>query len=224
MYEWRFYVVWTNLDKYWQGLLLTLQIVGTAIILGLAIGVGVGAGRLSKNFIISKLFAAYVEIFRCSPLLVIIVWGFFCLPVLIKMKLTPVFTGIIILACYGGALYGEAFRAGIQAVPPEQRDAGTSLGLSRVQTFFYIVMPQAFRAMIPPILSFSATIFKESSLLCTIGVMELMLQARMLATLTYRPLETLTFVAVVYFAVIYPITVIVRRIEVRLQQKIERGR
>ena len=220
MYEWRLYAVWESLDLLGQGLLLTFRITGVSILFGMALGVVVAAGRLSKNIVISKFFAGYVEIFRCTPLLVLIIWGFYCLPVFLKVRLPAVTTGIIVLTLYGSMLYGEGFRAGIQAVPSEQRDAATALGLSPIQSFVHVVLPQAFRIVIPPLLSFSATIFKESSLLSVIGVNELMLNARMVAAWTYRALEALTVAALIYAAVAYPITVVVRILERKMRLKI----
>jgi len=220
MYKLHLYAFLESIGPISQGFWMTLRVTGISILCALGVGVIVGAGRLAKNIVVRQFFAGYVAIFRCTPLLVLIIWGYYCLPIFLKVKLSAVTTGIIMLSLYGGMLYGEAFRAGIQAIASEQVDAASALGLSWIQTFMYVILPQAFRIMIPPILSFSATLFKESSLLSVIGVPELMLQGRMQATWTYRSFEALTTVALIYFAVAYPITVLVRYIERKMRQKI----
>jgi len=221
-YKFSFDVIWGNLDVFMAGLVTTFQIVGISVVLGLTLGIIVAIFRLSRNFVLSKLTAAYIEFFRCTPVLVQLVWVFYCLPIILGVELSGFISCIIALTLYAGAVYAEAFRSGIQAVAKDQIEAGIALGLSSAQRTRYIVLPQAVRAVIPVLLSNSVSLFKESSLVSTVGVSDLMYRSRVLSTVACRPIEILTTTAVIYFIIAFPITLITRAIEIRLAKKIER--
>jgi polar amino acid transport system permease protein len=199
-----------------QGLVTTLKISALIIALGLVLGLFVAGGRLSRNPLINGPVSAYVELFRGTPALVQLVWFYYCLPIFLGISL-PGFTAIVVaLTLNVAAFYGEAYRSGIQALPRDQIDSADVLGLSYFQRMFYVVVPQAFRLVIPVLLSLSISLFKDTSLVSTLGVGDLMYQGRVVATQTYRPIEILTSVAVIYFIIAFPVSMLTRRLELRL--------
>ena len=199
-----------------QGLLITLKISAVIIALGLVLGLFVAGGRLSKNPLINGPVSAYVELFRGTPALVQLVWFYYCLPIFLGINL-PGFTAIVVaLTLNVAAFYGEAYRSGIQALAKDQIDSADVLGLSYLQKMYYVIVPQAFRLVIPVLLSLSISLFKDTSLVSTLGVGDLMYQGRVVATQTYRPIEILTSVAVIYFIIAFPISMLTRRLEIRL--------
>lgn len=199
-----------------QGLLITLKISAVIIALGLVLGLFVAGGRLSKNPLINGPVSAYVELFRGTPALVQLVWFYYCLPIFLGINL-PGFTAIVVaLTLNVAAFYGEAYRSGIQALAKDQIDSADVLGLSYLQKMYYVIVPQAFRLVIPVLLSLSISLFKDTSLVSTLGVGDLMYQGRVIATQTYRPIEILTSVAVIYFIIAFPISMLTRRLEIRL--------
>jgi polar amino acid transport system permease protein len=199
-----------------QGLLITLKISAVIIALGLVLGLFVAGGRLSKNPLINGPVSAYVELFRGTPALVQLVWFYYCLPIFLGINL-PGFTAIVVaLTLNVAAFYGEAYRSGIQALSKDQIDSADVLGLSYLQKMYYVIVPQAFRLVIPVLLSLSISLFKDTSLVSTLGVGDLMYQGRVVATQTYRPIEILTSVAVIYFIIAFPVSMLTRRLEIRL--------
>ena len=199
-----------------QGLLTTLKISAIVITLGLVLGIFVAAGRLSKDPKISKPVAAYIEIFRGTPALVQLVWFYYCLPIFLGVNLPGYSAIVVALTLNVAAFYGEAYRSGIQALGKDQIDSADVLGLSYFHKMCYVIVPQAFRMVIPVLLSLSISLFKDTSLVSTLGVGDLMYQGRVVATQTYRPIEILTSVAAIYFLVAFPVSVLTRRLELRL--------
>ncbi|TMI82488.1 MAG: amino acid ABC transporter permease [Bacillati bacterium ANGP1] len=199
-----------------QGLRTTLEISVVIMALGLVLGIFVAAGRLSKNPLISRSVAAYIELFRGTPALVQLVWFYYCLPIFLGVSL-PGYTAIVVaLTLNVSAFYGEAYRSGIQALPKDQIDSADVLGLSYFQRLRYVVAPQAFRIVIPVLLSLSISLFKDTSLVSTLGVGDLMYEGRVVATQTYRPIEILTSVAAIYFLIAFPVSLLTRRLELRM--------
>ena len=138
----------------------------------------------------------FVEFFRCTPAIVQIVWFFYCVPMLFNVFLGSMTMGILALGLNLTAFNAEAYRAAIQAVPREHLDAGIALGLNPLQRILYIVLPTAFRASIPVLLTNGIGIFQQSALVAIVGCPGPdVRRARSLATETYRPIETFTVVA-----------------------------
>ncbi|MBI3456955.1 MAG: amino acid ABC transporter permease [Candidatus Rokubacteria bacterium] len=215
-YEWAWRIIPRALPVLFQGLRMTLEITVAVIALGFLLGILVAAGRLARNPLINKTVAAYIEFFRGTPALVQLVWVYYCLPIVLGLEL-PSFASIVVaLTLNVGAFYGEAIRAGIQAIPRDQAEAADILGLSYPAKMRFVVLPQAFRIIIPVALSQSISLFKDTSLVSTLGVADLMYQARVLSTETYRPLEILTVAALIYFILAFPCTVVTRVLELRL--------
>ncbi len=215
-YDWAWWIVPKYFPVLLQGLQLTLLITVTVMVLGFLLGILVAAGRLSRNPFINKPIAGYIELFRGTPALIQLVWVYYCLPIVAGIELSTFTSIAIALTLNSGAFYGEAIRAGIQSIPRDQVEASDVLGLNYVDKMRFVVLPQAFRVIIPVALSLSISLFKDTALVSTLGVADLMYQARVIATETYRPLEILTAAAMVYFVLAFPCALLTRFLELRL--------
>ncbi len=201
----------------WEGLIVTLELTTAANIIGIVGGFLLALLIMSPVAVVRMPFMLFVEFFRCTPAIVQIVWFFYCVPMLFNVFLGSMTMGILALGFNLMAFNAEAYRAAIQAVPREQIDAGIALGLNPLQRILYIVLPTAFRASIPVLLTNGIVIFQQSALVAIVAVQDLMYQGKTLATETYRPIETFTVVALIYFAVSFPVTQIVGYLERRRQ-------
>lgn len=200
-----------------RGLVVTLELTAAANLIGIVFGFVLALLVMSRFAVISLPFMLFVEFFRCTPAIVQIVWFFYCVPMLFDVFLDPLTMGIMALGLNLTAFNAEAYRAAIQAVPKEQIDAGIALGLNPVQCILYIILPTAFRASIPVLLTNGIVIFQQSALVAIVAIPDLMYEGKSLATETYRPIETFTVVALIYFAVSFPVTQIVGFLERRRQ-------
>ena len=180
---------------------------------GLAVGLIAGLGRLSSNKWITAPLRAFVEVFRCTPVLVQLVWFYYALPVLTGIEMSAPMAAGICLSLYGGAFYSEIIRGGIISIDPGQTEAGQAIGMTRFQVMRRIILPQAFKRMVPPLMSQSIMQLKNTSLLSVLAVPDLLYQGQVIAHDTYRPLEVYTFIAVAYFIILLPATMWAKRIE-----------
>jgi polar amino acid transport system permease protein len=200
-----------------RGLVVSLELTVAANIIGVIAGFGLALLLMSPYRLLRMPFMLFVEFFRCTPAIVQIVWIFYCVPMLFDVFLDPITMGVLALGLNLTAFNAEAYRASIQAVPSEQIDAGIALGLNPWQRILHIVFPTAFRASVPVLLTNGIVIFQQSSLVAIVAIADLMYEAKSLATETYRPIETFTVVALIYFAVSFPVTQIVGFLERRRQ-------
>ena len=215
-YQWDFALLLRYAPLFWRGVLVTLAYTGATILIGLLIGLAVGLGRLSKSRLLNIPLIAFIEAFRCTPLLVQIVWFYYALPVLLGIQIPAVAAGVLTLSCYTGAFYAEIFRGGIVSIEQGQWDAARALGLRRWDVMRRVILPQAVRRMIPPFVNQSITQLKNTSLISTIAVPDLLYNGTLITADTYRPLEVYTVVAVIYFALLFPSTVLAQAYERRL--------
>jgi polar amino acid transport system permease protein len=216
-YSFDFASVTNNLGPLLKGLVVTLQLTAAANLMGLTLGFGLALLIMSRWSIIRLPAMLFVEFFRCTPAIVQIVWFFYCVPMLFNVFLGSMTMGILALGFNLTAFNAEAYRAAIQNVPREQLDAGIALGLNPFQRILYIILPTALRASIPVLLTNGIVIFQQSALVAIVAVQDLMYQGKTLATETYRPIETFTIIALIYFAVSFPVTQIVGYLERRRQ-------
>nr|WP_298101422.1 amino acid ABC transporter permease [uncultured Shinella sp.] len=200
-----------------EGLTVTLELTVAANLIGVILGFPLALLLMSRIAIVRWPATLFVEFFRCTPAIVQIVWFFYCVPMLFNVFLGSMTMGILALGFNLMAFNAEAYRAAIQAVPREQLDAGIALGLNPLQRVLYIVLPNALRASIPVLLTNGIVIFQQSALVAIVAVQDLMYQAKTLATETYRPIETFTIAALIYFAVSFPVTQVVGWLERRRQ-------
>ncbi|MBY0221209.1 amino acid ABC transporter permease [Sporosarcina aquimarina] len=213
-YDYDFSVISQNKDIFIEGTLKTLEISAIALLLAIPIGIIFGMGRISRNKFIRLISSAYVEVMRGVPLLVLLIWIFFVLGQF--LKLGSYWGAIIGLAIFTGAFIAEIVRSGIQGVPKGQMEAARSSGMSYWQAMRLIVLPQAFRRVLPPLASQFIMLIKDSSLISVIGATELTLNAKNLVSTTFRSIEVWTFVGFVYFAMTFTLSMIIRVIEKRL--------
>lgn len=211
-----FYFLIEYSDVLLGGLFTTLKFVGIAIILGLVWGFVLSLGRTSNSHIIYWLSTLYVEFFRGTPVLIQLFWIFFCLPLFLGINISGFTSAIIALTLYSGAITSESFRAALKSIEQGQFDACTALGLpANVRTLF-VTLPQAVLRAIPNLLSNVVSLFKESALVSAVGMADLMYVGQNIANNVARPIEILTAVALIYFAIGFPLTRAVSVVEARL--------
>lgn len=216
-YRFRFDIVWSNIGYLLDGLGLTLVISLVSLLASIVVGLIIALGRRSRSLWLSFPAATYCELFRDTPVLVQLFWVYYVLPVLIGVRLSA-FTAVVIgLSLNSGAFLAEIFRAGIQAVPRGQIDATRVLGMNRALTMRRIVLPQAIRIVLPPMGNDFVALIKFSSLASTFAVGEITRKATELSSFTFRPIEIFSFIALVYFAICWPLSMSIRYLERRLQ-------
>ncbi len=203
-YEWHFDVVWESLPFLLEGLWVTVLIVVACMAISLILGLVLALARISSYVWLRLISAAYIDFFRGVPLLVLVFWAFFTVPIATGTPLPAIPTGIIAMSINLTAFVAEIYRAGIQSVTLGQRHAALSLGMTQRQALQRVILPQAVRHVVPPVASAWVSLFKDTALLSVIIVPELMYQARILAVQTYRPLEIYTVIALVYFVITWP--------------------
>ena len=198
------------------GLYYTLLISIVGLLIGFALGVIFGMGRVSKNKIIYGLSTVYIEIIRGTPVLVQAIWIFFALPLIIGFSLDSIVAGIIVIAINSGAYIAEIVRGSVESIAKGQMEAGRSLGLNSGQTMRHIIWPQALKRMIPPLGNQFIISIKDTSLLSVILVPELIFQGRLIAANHFNAVEIYTAVAVFYLMITLSLSIILRIIERRL--------
>ena len=215
-YAWDFSFLWAYRALILAGLGLTIAYTIGTILLGLIVGLITGLLRLSRNPLITALLVAYIEIFRCTPLLVQIVWFYYALPVVLGIDIPAHVAATLVLSLYTGAFYAEIIRGGVNSIERGQWDAARAIGMRRRQVMRHVILPQAVKRMIPPFMNQSIIQLKNTSLVSTIAVADLLYEGTIITAATYRPLEVYTMVAVIYFAVLFPLTLGAQQVERRL--------
>ena len=163
VYHWDFFFLQRYAPLLWKGVLVTLAYTAGTILLGLAIGLLVGLGRLSRSKIVTIPLVGFIEAFRCTPLLVQMVWFYYALPVLLGIQIPATTAAVMTLSLYTAAFYAEIFRGGIVSIEQGQWDAARALGLSAWPMMRKVILPQAIRRMIPPFVNQSITQLKNTS-------------------------------------------------------------
>jgi polar amino acid transport system permease protein len=212
-YVWDFAILGKYSHLFWLGLGWTLVYTIGSIVLGSLIGLLVGIVRLRRLRVIDWLLVAYIELFRCTPLLVQIIWFYYAFPVVLGVNIPAHVAAMSVLSLYGGAFYAEIVRGSIESVPRGQWDAAHALGLRRWRVLRLVILPQALKPMLAPYVNQSVTQLKNTSLVSVIAVPDLVYNATLINADTYRPLEVYTIVALIYFAILFPATLIGRRLE-----------
>lgn len=216
--NWSWDFVWQILPDLLKALEITVEatLIGSAI--AMVLGLVLAVGRRSHNRFISWPVAAFVEVVRSTPLLVQLYFLFFVLPDL-GITLGPLLAGVIGLGLHYSTYTSEVYRAGIEGVPRGQWEAATALNLSARRTWMGVVLPQAIPKVIPALGNYVNGMFKDTPLLSAITVVELLNEAHAIGAQTFRYLEPITLVGVLFFVVSYPTALLVRRLEARLAPK-----
>ncbi|TPE49467.1 amino acid ABC transporter permease [Maribrevibacterium harenarium] len=216
-YDIDFFYALRGIDQLLEGLKITLTLSAVSIIIGVTLGFVVCLLLMSRSRLLSFPAMTFIEIFRCTPALIQIVWIFYCVPMLFNVFLDPIVMGILALSLNLIAFNAEAYRAAIQSIPKAHLDASVALGLSPLQTQLYVILPQAVRLALPVLVTNGISIFQQSALVAIVAIEDLMYMGKMLSTETYRPIETFTLVALIYFAIALPAMFISNRLEKRLK-------
>ncbi len=197
-FEFRWDFVLQRWDWLATGLLMTLYITAAAMAIALVLGLAIALLRMARFRPISLCAQLYINTFRAIPLFVFIIWLYYGLPIVLGINFTPITAGVICLSMQYAGWLAEIYRAGIGAIGKGQREAALSLGLTPVRTFVDVIFPQALRIILPPIGNNFVGMLKDSSLVSIIGVFELVRQANLAVSLTFRPFEFYTVVALIY--------------------------
>ncbi len=205
------------LPDFLRGVGVTLQLGLISASLGLVLGLALALMKYSRHPLLYWPAAAYVEFFRTTPPLVQIVWLYYGLPLFTGHDLGAFGAAAVALGLNVGAFYAEILRAGIVGVHRTQWQAARVLGLNLTDTLRYIVLPQALRNVLPPMGTTTIYLIKETALASAIGTFELLRIGQIVAVETFRPVETLTIVAVLYFVVTYPVALMIGRLESRFK-------
>lgn len=216
MYQWDFSFLWSYRWLFLQGLGVTVGFTIAIVGLGLLAGLCAALAKISRFAPLRWLSISYIEVFRCTPVLVQLVWFYYALPILSGIEISAVSASILALSLYGGSFYAEIIRGGIVSIDPGQTEAGAALGMTPFQTMRRVVLPQALKRMVPPLMNQSIIQFKNTSLVSVLAVPDLLYQGQIAAHDSYRPLEVYTMVAVAYFVLLLPLTIIVRKGEKHL--------
>ena len=208
----------TNLRFLLSGLTTTIYISLVSIVISMMIGLVVAIPSLAKNKILTYINIFYVEIVRAIPLLVLILWIYYGLPIMTGVSFSPFVSGIIALAISESAFQAEIFRAGINSIKKAQWEAGSSLGLNFFKRLRLVILPQAIKNILPAIGNQFVYVLKMSSLVSIIGIGDLTRKANELVVTTYRPLEIYTFLILEYLILILIVSFFVRKLEKKLKK------
>lgn len=198
---------------------ITVEITAISVGLGLFIGCMVGIARLCTIKPLRYFANVYVDFIRGTPLLIQIFLVYFALPAITSKRVDPFFAAIAACSINSGAYIAEIFRAGIQSIDKGQMEAGRSLGMSWVQTMRYIIMPQAFKRIIPPLGNEFIAMLKDSSLVSVIGFEELTRRGQLIIARTYASFEIWMVVAIIYLVMTFAVARFVGMLERRYETK-----
>ena len=207
----------TNIKFLLSGLTTTIYISVISIIISAILGFIVAIPSLAKNKFLTYINIGYVEIVRAIPLLVLILWIYYGLPIMTGLSFSPFVSGIIALAISESAFQAEIFRAGINSIKKSQWEAGSSLGLTFYKRLRLVILPQAIKNNLPALGNQFVYVLKMSSLVSIIGIGDLTRKANELVVSTYRPLEIYTFLILEYLILILIVSFIVRKFEKKLK-------
>jgi len=204
----RFDAIIGDFPRLLLGIPLTLGITSVAFVAGTAAALPIALARLANVPVLGPAGLAWIEFFRTTPPLMHVVWAYYALPVIagIRMSAFTVIAGA--LACSTSAQMAEVLRGGLLAVPRGQSDAARVLGLSSGQRLRWVVLPQALRLILAPSCNTLVSLLKQSSLAAVIAVPEIMNRGWILASETFRPIEVLTLVALIYFVLTWPLVLL----------------
>jgi polar amino acid transport system permease protein len=194
----------------------TLKVTGVALGCGLVLGLALALMRLSRHRLASLPAGFVIEVFRTTPPLVQLFWFFFALPMIVGVEMTPFLAACVTFSIQSAAFFAEVFRAGIQSIERGQWDGARAIGMTHAQAMQRIILPQAVKRMIPAFMERAIELMKTTTLVATISYADLLFAANEISQKTFRPLETYTVVALIYFFVIFLVSQGARLLELRL--------
>ena len=197
-------VVWQYRWTLFEGALVTIALTLLTMTFAIPGGILLASMRLSGSRLLSAASACFVEFFRNVPLILLVYWAFYVMPMALDITFSAFMTGLIALCLNVSAYNSETFRAGINSIRKGQSEAGLALGMSRAEVFRQIVLPQAWRRVLPVLASTWVSLFKDTSLVSVIAVGDLAHNAMQVRSQTFRVLEVLSAMAAIYWLLGYP--------------------
>lgn len=219
-----FAVVEPYASMFWGGLAVTLEVTGAALVLAFALGALIAVLKVLPCRPLRLVLDFYTSIFRGIPLIVLLFIAYFATPQLTGYKISMFAASVLTLGLNGSATVSETLRGGIEGVDRGQYDASRALGLPYVTMMARIIIPQALRSVAPALVNEVITVLKSSSLVATIGLMDMMRAAQSVQALTYRAFEPFIIVAVIYYVIVMCLTAVAARLERRLREPQQRPR
>lgn len=214
-YVWDWGAAFAHPQQWVHALTVTLGYALATIIAGLLLGVLLGMLLLSKYLVLRLPAGGFVQVFRCTPLLIQIIWFYYALPVALNVTVPAWLAAGMGLTFYMGAFSAEIFRGGIMSIDKGQWQAAKAIGMMPWQVMRRVVLPQATRRMIPPFVNQSVLQLKNTSLLSIVAVPDLMYTAQVFVSETFRPLEIYTVLGVMYLVILYPLQKLAKALERR---------
>lgn len=211
-----FSVVEPYASMFWGGLAVTLEVTGAALVLAFALGAVIAVLKVLPCRPLRLLLDFYTSIFRGIPLIVLLFIAYFATPQLTGFKISMFAASVLTLGLNGSATVSETLRGGIEGVDAGQYDASRALALPYTTMMARIIIPQALRSVAPALVNEVITVLKSSSLVATIGLMDMMRAAQSVQALTYRAFEPFIVVAVIYYVIVMCLTAVARVLEKRL--------
>ncbi len=211
-------VIFANVHFLLEGMQLTLILTVIAILGGLLLGTLLALARLSHFRALSFCAGSYVNFFRSMPLILVIFWFYFLVPHIVGRPVGGFYSVLVAFIMFEAAYYCEIMRAGIQSVRKGQVYAGEALGLTYAQNMRYVVLPQAFRNMVPILMTQAIILFQDTSLVYVVGVKDFLVSADLVANRENRILEMFTTVALVYFVICLAGSLLVKRLQGKFAQ------
>lgn len=219
-----FSVVEPYASMFWGGLAVTLEVTGAALMLAFALGALIAVLKVLPCRPLRLVLDFYTSIFRGIPLIVLLFIAYFATPQLTGYKISMFAASVFTLGLNGSATVSETLRGGIEGVDRGQYDASRALGLPYVTMMTRIIIPQALRSVAPALVNEVITVLKSSSLVATIGLMDMMRAAQSVQALTYRAFEPFIIVAAIYYVIVMCLTVVAACLERRLREPQQRPR
>ena len=208
---------WEYLPPLIRGAKLTVFLCVTSGAIGSVLGLILGIARTSPSRVARWISAVYINFLRGQPVLIILLFMYFAIPLLFPAVTFPrAFTAILGLSIYAAAYIGEIFRGSIEAIPKGQEEAASALGMHYFLKSWYVILPQAMKIVVPSWINFLISLVKASALVSVIGYIELARAGRIVSTNTQEPLTTFLVVAALYFIISYPVSLLGRWYERRL--------
>lgn len=214
-YQWDFSAIVTYWPVLLVGLKNTIILAVVCLVLGLFFGLFIGAARYSSNRLFNWPATAFVEVFRNTPVLVQIMWFYFAFPIISPIEVNAFTAATLGLTLNTVAFSSEIYRAGIQSISKGQWEAAKALGMTYTEQMRRIILPQAIRRMVPAFTNRGVELVKMTSLASVIAYAELMHQAKTISVIAFNPIEMYTSVAIIFFVLIAPLSLLVQRLEMK---------
>lgn len=215
-YDWDFSGVWSRWDLLLTGFINTIKIAGISIVLGVIVGLLLAFLKLSPRRLLSAPATAFIEFYRNTPPIIHFFWFYYALPVVANVSLDPFVAAVLALSTQSGAFYAEVFRGGIVSIEKGQWEGARALGMRHSQLMRRVILPQAMTRMFAPFVERSFELTKTTALASTLAYADLLYQAMLVNSATFRPLEVYTTIALMYVILLVTASTLARIAEASL--------